>query len=155
MRGRIPVTNPHAIQLIVMIGALVLGVNAWFLATSGRDFPPYRCLPPWEPPVSYLLGGVRFGVALGFVAAALRRPFDGLRVTDPLLIGMVLALAASIALSNGTRAMLTGAIFLGRRGCIEFGPPFSYPLAVLSIIAGTASLVGAVLILLGDDGSED
>jgi hypothetical protein len=155
MSGRIPVSSPRAVQLVAIAGALVLLANAFFIATEGRSFPPYRCPPPWEPPVSYLLGGIRFGVGLGLLAAALRDPLGGLRLPDPLLIGMFLVLAASVALESAGRGIATGIVYLGRRGCIDVGPPMGYALAIGALVVGVVALAAAAMVLASGERQDD
>ena len=159
MRQRIPITSPRAVQLVVLVAAAILLANAYWLATEGHNFYWYRCTPPWEPPVSSILAGVRGGVAVGLLVAALHAPLRGVSVRDPLLIGMFLVLGASATLESGIRALVTGTIYLGRRGCVDFGPPISYPIGAILTILGTLLLVGAGIVLLqgvrGEEGDDN
>lgn len=146
--GRIAITSPRAVQLVALAAAAMLLLNAYFLATVGRDYPPFRCAPPWEPAFAAVLAGARGGVAVGLIVAALQSPARGLQIRDPLLVGMLMALGASVALASGLRALATGFIYLGRRGCIDVGPPVSYPIGAVIAVFGGALLIGAVLVLL-------
>jgi hypothetical protein len=140
----IRVESRRGIQLVVLAMAAVVLWGAYRLIVTG-DLGVWR--EPLEPPASTLAGLAMAVIGLGLVIAALRRP-GGPKMTDPLLVGLILVLASGFLLANGATGLVTGVVALGRLGITTIGPPLSYPLAIILLVGGTVALYGAVALML-------
>jgi hypothetical protein len=121
-------------------------MSAYFLVTTGYNWPLTGCAPQLASPYALFLARVRTALAVGFIVAALRNA-DGPEVKDPLLVGMMLALASSLLLHGGAYTLVSGIARFGRTQCLEVGPPLSYGIGALAIGIGTLALYAAVITL--------
>jgi hypothetical protein len=152
-RRGIEITSRRGVQLVALLFGVVALGSGYFLVTTGYGSPFFHCAPPLESPLAEIVGAVRGVIGLGLILAALR-DLRGLRVEDPLLVGLVLLLAGSIALGGSTRTLVTGVAYWGRRGCLEIGAPLSYVFAAVGLVAATVAIFAAVVILLEGDSSD-
>lgn len=150
---RTQVTTRRGLQLVALAMAALLLVYAVVLVTVGRETPWYRCPPLLEPPLSWVMAGIYGAIGIGFGVSALR-DLRGPDLKDPLLVGMFLTFGSTMLLFNAARGFATGIVYLGRRGCVEVGPPISYPLSAIGLLFGTAIMVAAMIVLF-ESSSDD
>jgi hypothetical protein len=146
-RRGIEITSRPGVQLVALLFGVVAVGSAYFLVTTGYGSPFFHCAPPLESPLAEMAGLLRGVIGLGLILAAVRDP-RGLRAADPMLIGFLLLLAGTIALGGSTRTLVTGVAYWGRTGCIEIGAPLSYGFAAIGLVAATAAIFAAAVVLL-------
>jgi hypothetical protein len=132
-------------------------VSAYLLATTGSGLilTPVCVDPPSGPsPASYFAAAWRAAIAVGLVAVALR-DLSGPRLSDPTLLGLLLAFAGLSLLSGAANGLVDGVVRLGANRCIEISPPWAYAYSAFVFLAGTVALVAAVSLLAGRGRSDE
>jgi hypothetical protein len=138
----IPITGGRGVQAVALAFAAVLGVSAYFFATTGWGTPFPGCWPDLARPAAVAVAVVQLVFAAGFVIAALRvRAVD-----DPLLIALVLALFAALAVGGGVHAFATGVARFGKSGCLDVGAPWSYAAGTFAILVGALAAYAAAAV---------
>ena len=138
----IPITTRRGVQGVALVTSGVLAVGAYFFATTGWGTPFPGCWPPLPRAFALCASAVFIAFAAGFLVAALRLP-SGPPLEDRFLIGLTLALFASLAAGGGVHAVATGIARFGKSGCLQVGAPWSYAFGLISILVGGIALWGA------------
>jgi hypothetical protein len=152
-----PVTGRRGVQLAVLALAAYLLVTAFFLATtgSGHLLTPICLDPPSGPsPGSFFAAAWRAVIGIGLIGVALR-DLRGPLVSDPILIGLVLAFAGLSLLGGAAGGLADGVLRIGANRCIEIGAPWAYAYSAFLLVAGGVALFAAVAIVLRRGGPDD